>query len=65
MQSELSHLQQDLQEKTTQEEQLRQQVAEKEEKTKKTLLAAKQRIAQLAGELALRVLNFKGNAVLN
>ncbi|KAM3841233.1 nucleoprotein TPR isoform 2-T2 [Vipera latastei] len=49
LQSELSHLQQDLHEKTTQEEQLRQQVAEKEEKTKKTLLAAKQRIAQLAG----------------
>ncbi|XP_007436992.1 nucleoprotein TPR [Python bivittatus] len=49
LQSELSRLHQDLQEKTTQEEQLRQQVAEKEEKTKKTLLAAKQRIAQLAG----------------
>ncbi|XP_026559032.1 nucleoprotein TPR isoform X1 [Pseudonaja textilis] len=49
LQSELSRLRQDLQEKTTQEEQLRQQVAEKEEKTKKTLLAAKQRIAQLAG----------------
>uniref|UniRef100_A0A0B8RPS6 Nucleoprotein TPR n=1 Tax=Philothamnus irregularis TaxID=1899461 RepID=A0A0B8RPS6_9SAUR len=49
LQSDLSRLRQDLQEKTTQEEQLRQQVAEKEEKTKKTLLAAKQRIAQLAG----------------
>ncbi|XP_070602426.1 nucleoprotein TPR isoform X2 [Erythrolamprus reginae] len=49
LQSELSRFRQDLQEKTTQEEQLRQQVTEKEEKTKKTLLAAKQRIAQLAG----------------
>ncbi|XP_072854216.2 nucleoprotein TPR isoform X5 [Pogona vitticeps] len=49
LQSDVSRLHQELQEKTTQEEQLRQQVAEKEEKTKKTLLAAKQRIAQLAG----------------
>uniref|UniRef100_A0A8D2J5L1 Nucleoprotein TPR n=1 Tax=Varanus komodoensis TaxID=61221 RepID=A0A8D2J5L1_VARKO len=49
LQSEVSRLHQDLQEKTSQEEQLRQQVAEKEEKTKKTLLAAKQRIHQLTG----------------
>ncbi|KAJ7332338.1 hypothetical protein JRQ81_014518 [Phrynocephalus forsythii] len=49
LQSEVSRLHQELQEKTAQEEQFRQQVAEREEKTKKTLLAAKQRIAQLAG----------------
>uniref|UniRef100_A0A452J057 Nucleoprotein TPR n=1 Tax=Gopherus agassizii TaxID=38772 RepID=A0A452J057_9SAUR len=49
LQSELSRLHQDLQERTTQEEQLRQQITEKEEKTRKTLLAAKQKIAQLAG----------------
>uniref|UniRef100_A0A672UKA4 Nucleoprotein TPR n=1 Tax=Strigops habroptila TaxID=2489341 RepID=A0A672UKA4_STRHB len=49
LQSELAHFHQDLQEKTTQEEQLRQQITEKEEKTRKTLLAAKQKIAQLAG----------------
>ncbi|KFZ52523.1 Nucleoprotein TPR, partial [Podiceps cristatus] len=49
LQSELGRFHQDLQEKTTQEEQLRQQITEKEEKTRKTLLAAKQKIAQLAG----------------
>ncbi|XP_004943366.4 nucleoprotein TPR isoform X2 [Gallus gallus] len=49
LQSELARFRQDLQEKTTQEEQLRQQITEKEEKTRKTFLAAKQKIAQLAG----------------
>ncbi|KAM7014089.1 nucleoprotein TPR [Passerculus sandwichensis] len=49
LQTELTRFHQDLQEKTTQEEQLRQQITEKEEKTRKTLLAAKQKIAQLAG----------------
>ncbi|XP_062836814.1 nucleoprotein TPR isoform X2 [Anolis carolinensis] len=49
LQSEISRLHQELQEKTTQEEHFRQQVTEKEEKTKKTLLAAKQRIALLSG----------------
>ncbi|XP_059333763.1 nucleoprotein TPR isoform X4 [Ammospiza nelsoni] len=49
LQTELARFHQDLQEKTTQEEQLRQQITEKEEKTRKTLLAAKQKIAQLAG----------------
>lgn len=49
LQAELARFHQDLQEKTTQEEQLRQQITEKEEKTRKTLLAAKQKIAQLAG----------------
>ncbi|XP_078498755.1 nucleoprotein TPR isoform X2 [Lissotriton helveticus] len=45
--SEVTRLQHDLQNKTTQEEQLRQQVSEKDDKTRKTLLAAKSRIAQL------------------
>ncbi|XP_065601612.1 nucleoprotein TPR isoform X3 [Cyrtonyx montezumae] len=49
LQSELARFRQDLQEKTTQEEQLRQQITEKDEKTRKTFLAAKQKIAQLAG----------------
>lgn len=49
LETELARFHQDLQEKTTQEEQLRQQITEKEEKTRKTLLAAKQKIAQLAG----------------
>ncbi|XP_069088104.1 nucleoprotein TPR isoform X2 [Pleurodeles waltl] len=47
--SEVNRVQQELQNKTTQEEQLRQQVSEKDEKTRKTLLAAKARIAQLTG----------------
>lgn len=51
LQAELARFHQDLQEKTTQEEQLRQQITEKEEKTRKTLLAAKQKIAQLAGSV--------------
>uniref|UniRef100_A0A8D0GEX5 Nucleoprotein TPR n=1 Tax=Sphenodon punctatus TaxID=8508 RepID=A0A8D0GEX5_SPHPU len=49
LQSEVSRLRQDLQDRSTQEEQLRQQITEKEEKTRKTLLVAKQKIAQLAG----------------
>lgn len=53
LQAELARFHQDLQEKTTQEEQLRQQITEKEEKTRKTLLAAKQKIAQLAGIVIL------------
>uniref|UniRef100_A0A673VFD3 Nucleoprotein TPR n=1 Tax=Suricata suricatta TaxID=37032 RepID=A0A673VFD3_SURSU len=49
LQSELSRLRQDLQERTTQEEQLRQQITEKEEKTRKAIVAAKSKIAHLAG----------------
>ncbi|XP_040841313.1 nucleoprotein TPR isoform X5 [Ochotona curzoniae] len=49
LQSELARLRQDLQERATQEEQLRQQITEKEEKTRKAIVAAKSKIAHLAG----------------
>nr|XP_023422865.1 nucleoprotein TPR [Cavia porcellus] len=49
LQSELTRLRQDLQDRTTQEEQLRQQITEKEEKTRKAIVAAKSKIAHLAG----------------
>ncbi|KAF4018662.1 hypothetical protein G4228_010105 [Cervus hanglu yarkandensis] len=49
LQSELARLRQDLQDRTTQEEQLRQQITEKEEKTRKAIVAAKSKIAHLAG----------------
>ncbi|XP_007667180.1 nucleoprotein TPR isoform X1 [Ornithorhynchus anatinus] len=49
LQSELSRLHQDLQDRTALEEQLRQQITEKEEKTRKALVAAKQKIAHIAG----------------
>ncbi|XP_062873069.1 nucleoprotein TPR isoform X2 [Trichomycterus rosablanca] len=47
VQPELTRLRAELQEKGTREEQLRQQITEKEEKTKKAILIAKQRISQL------------------
>ncbi|KAM9468929.1 nucleoprotein TPR-like isoform 3-T3 [Clarias gariepinus] len=47
IQPELTRLRTELQEKSIQEDQLRQQVAEKEEKTKKAILVAKQRLNQL------------------
>ncbi|XP_048458062.1 translocated promoter region b, nuclear basket protein [Rhincodon typus] len=47
--SELARLRQELQDKANLEEQLRQQILEKEEKTKKAILVAKQKITQLAG----------------
>lgn len=50
VQPELTRLRTELQEKITQEEQLRQQSAEKEEKTKKAILVAKQRISLLNSE---------------
>uniref|UniRef100_UPI00398E7D17 translocated promoter region b, nuclear basket protein isoform X4 n=1 Tax=Pristiophorus japonicus TaxID=55135 RepID=UPI00398E7D17 len=49
LQGELSRLRQELQEKANLEEQLRQQILEKEDKTKKAILVAKQKITQLAG----------------
>uniref|UniRef100_A0A8C9FKG8 Nucleoprotein TPR n=1 Tax=Pavo cristatus TaxID=9049 RepID=A0A8C9FKG8_PAVCR len=55
LQSELARFRQDLQEKTTQEEQLRQQITEKEEKTRKTFLAAKQKIAQFSNSKSLKM----------
>lgn len=58
LQSELSRLRQDLQDRATQEEQLRQQITEKEEKTRKAIVAAKSKIAHLAGKF-LYTLRFK------
>ena len=49
LQSELSRLRQDLQDKTTKEEQLRQQMNEKDEKTWKAIAVARSKIAQLSG----------------
>uniref|UniRef100_A0A4W5RWH9 Nucleoprotein TPR n=1 Tax=Hucho hucho TaxID=62062 RepID=A0A4W5RWH9_9TELE len=46
-QGEVTRLKQELQEKTAQEELLRQQMADKEEKTKKVFMGAKQKINQL------------------
>ncbi|XP_041861765.1 translocated promoter region b, nuclear basket protein [Melanotaenia boesemani] len=47
LQTELTRLRQELQDKTSQEDTLRQQMAEKEEKTRKALVNAKQKINQL------------------
>lgn len=52
LQTELNRLRQELQDKASQEETLRQQMAEKEEKTKKALVYARQKIAQVTGERA-------------
>ncbi|XP_068930529.1 nucleoprotein TPR isoform X1 [Petaurus breviceps papuanus] len=49
LESEVSRLNQDLQDRATQEEQLRQHVTEKEDKTRKALVAAKAKLAHLAG----------------
>uniref|UniRef100_A0AAR2JC13 Nucleoprotein TPR n=1 Tax=Pygocentrus nattereri TaxID=42514 RepID=A0AAR2JC13_PYGNA len=50
LQAELTRLRQELQDKSSQEEQLRQQLAEKEERTRKAFMGAKQKINQLVGE---------------
>ncbi|KAJ8277980.1 hypothetical protein GJAV_G00082380 [Gymnothorax javanicus] len=50
LQLELSRLKQELQEKCVVEEQLRQQMTEKEEKTKKVIVGAKQKISQVMGQ---------------
>lgn len=52
LQTELTRLRQELLEKNTQEETLRQQLNEKEEKARKAFHLAKQRINQLMGERA-------------
>uniref|UniRef100_A0A3P8SK27 Nucleoprotein TPR n=1 Tax=Amphiprion percula TaxID=161767 RepID=A0A3P8SK27_AMPPE len=49
VQAELNRLRQELQDKSSQEDTLRQQMAEKEEKTRKTLVNAKQKLNQLIG----------------
>lgn len=50
LQTELTRLRQELQEKASQEDTLRQQMTEKEEKTRKAIVYAKQKINQLVGE---------------
>lgn len=50
LQTELNRLKQELQEKTSQEEAMRQQMSEKEEKTRKAFVMAKQKISQLMGK---------------
>ncbi|XP_071005759.1 nucleoprotein TPR-like isoform X2 [Oncorhynchus clarkii lewisi] len=49
LQTELTRLRQELQEKASQEDTLRQQMSEKEEKTRKAFVGAKQKINQLIG----------------
>lgn len=50
LQTELTRLRQELQDKASQEDTLRQQMTEKEEKTRKAIVYAKQKINQLMGE---------------
>uniref|UniRef100_A0A672QC01 Nucleoprotein TPR n=1 Tax=Sinocyclocheilus grahami TaxID=75366 RepID=A0A672QC01_SINGR len=49
LQAELTRLRQELQEKSSQEDRLKQQLTEKEERTKKAIVMAKQKISQLTG----------------
>ncbi|XP_076580410.1 translocated promoter region b, nuclear basket protein [Chaetodon auriga] len=49
LQTELTRLRQELQDKASQEDTLRQQMTEKEEKTRKAIVCAKQKISQLIG----------------
>lgn len=53
LQTELTRLRQELQEKTSQEDTLRQQMNDKEEKAKKALVLARQKINQLVGKSIL------------
>lgn len=53
LQTELTRLRQELQDKASQEETLRQQMTEKEEKTRKAIVYAKQKISQLMSESPL------------
>ena len=55
-QAELARLRQELQDKASQEEALRQQMADKEEKTRKAFVGAKQKIHQLMGGSCLPLL---------
>lgn len=50
LQTELTRLRQELQDKVSQEETLRQQMTDKEEKTRKAIVYAKQKINQLMGK---------------
>lgn len=51
LQTELTRLREELQIKTTQQETQRQQTSDKEEKMKKALFYAKQKISQLMGKI--------------
>lgn len=55
LQTELTRLRQELLEKNSQVETLRQQLTEKDEKARKAIHMAKQRINQLMGESVLRL----------
>lgn len=59
IQPELTRLRTELQEKSNQEDQLKQQNTEKEEKTRKAILAAKQRICLLNSECSKHLKNKK------
>ncbi len=59
LQAELTRLRQELQEKASQEDTLRQQMTEKEEKTRKAIVYAKQKISQLIGESVSLVLQLQ------
>lgn len=56
LQTELTRLRQELQDKASQEDTLRQQMTEKEEKTRKAIVYAKQKISQLMGEMVSLIL---------
>ena len=53
MQLEMGRMRQELHERATNEDSLKQQLADKEEKTRKALTGAKQKINQLAGKATL------------
>lgn len=52
LQTEMTQLRQELQDKASQEERLRKQMSDKEEKCRKAIVGARQRINQLVGKRA-------------
>lgn len=67
LQTELTRLRQELQDKASQEDTLRQQMTEKEEKTRKAIIYAKQKISQLTSErmsLMLQLVDLSGPPLL-
>lgn len=58
LQAEVTRLRQELQDKASQEDTLRQQMTEKEEKTRKAIVYAKQKINQLMGERGYLLFRF-------
>lgn len=64
LQADLARLRQELQDKSSQEDTFRQQVADKEEKTRKVIINAKQKISQLIGEKSVSGYpRYKANAL--